>query len=170
MKRKRLQRSSADKLLRGMTYQGKKITGVFKGKHGTTRILRFQDRSQKKVHRQVIHRLAQLQGLLQYRAKYAAASASGKRQMLRKSAGRQHAMVRNFVTRQEKAIASMPRSLRRGALAALGTVKRNAKRVGSPLIGHRPAYSIIDHGENTFRIAKHAGVRVRTKRGRTLFG
>lgn len=164
MTRNRLrQRSSTFDLLKGSTYSGRKIAGVYRGS-GTTRMITFVGGGEKKVSRADLHELAKLSGFMRYHKKFKGASFKGKREMVRKSEKRQTAMFNAYRKRLGRAIVDAPAHTKAGLVAQLQGLKR--KDFGSPHVGKRPVSSLSARPGHAFVMAKKAGVRfVERKRG-----
>jgi hypothetical protein len=167
-RRRLLQRSSASALLAGTPYRGKTIAGVYRDR-GARRVLQFTDGTTRTVDRETVHALATLQGLLQYRARYLAASPAERRRMVRRSTARQQALLANHLARQRAALAALPPDQRAALQAQIRRLARRAQSVGSPLVGRPPAAALIAPASPVARVARDAGVVFRTVRrhGRT---
>ena len=150
------QKSSAHDLLRGTTYNGKRISGVYRGP-GAERRLTFDRGGHLTVHRSEIAELAQVEGARRYRRKYRAASRAEKRRMLAVSEARQRAIKRNWLARRAKLMADVPVEERKLLASELRRVRR--KQFGSIHVGKTPASSLHSRAGQAFAAAKRAGAR-----------
>ena len=147
------QRSSTDGLLRGMSYRGQRIAGVFKGK-GTERVIRFENGKSEKVHRKDLHELAKLRGTEIYRGRYKAADRAGKRRMFARSMTRQRALHRNFLKRMQVEADAAPKRERGRIQKRIAQIASG--KFGSPLTGRRPASALWSNGR-PFAVARKVG-------------
>jgi len=172
-RRKRLELSSANELLRGFKFRGRggqlhPITRVVK-LGGARRRIHWRGGFEN-VDRATIHELAKLRGTLQYQRRLVAAPTRKlKRHYLKVSRDRQRLLLHRYMGRLEASLPHAPASVRRTIKAQLTHLRSIARTFGSPLIGETPATSVIPphYGPHkTFSVAARTAVTFKTKRRR----